>query len=109
MKQRRSARIAGKAKALSPSFRALPGIRPRSVGAVKGIVRDQRLDHTVTQDLIRGDGVGMMQVLPDLAPAECRSHLFEDRLDNMGVVVDAQLVRHGQQQCVGLGDGFVGF
>lgn len=25
----------------------------------------------------------------------------------MGVVIDAQLVRHGQQQRVGLGDGFV--
>lgn len=92
MKQRRSARIASGHGASAPS-----------------IVRYRRLDRTVTQNLIRGDGVGMMQVLPDLAPAECRSHLFEDRLDNMGVVVDAQLVRHGQQQCVGLGDGFVGF
>ena len=33
--------------------------------------------------------------------------MLEDRLDDVGVVVDAQLVGHGQQQRVGLGDGFV--
>ncbi len=57
--------------------RLQPGLhRPRGAGAVKGIVRYQRLDRTVTQNLIRGDGVGMMKVLPDLAPAECGRHLF---------------------------------
>ncbi|KVK50079.1 hypothetical protein L901_22110 [Agrobacterium sp. D14] len=27
----------------------------------------------------------------------------------MGVVIDAQLVRHGQEQRIGFGDGLVGF
>ena len=31
----------------------------------------------------------------------------QDRLDDVGVVVDAELVGHGEQQRVGLGDGLV--
>ena len=31
----------------------------------------------------------------------------QDRLDDMSVVVDAELIGHGQQQRVRLGDGFV--
>ena len=33
--------------------------------------------------------------------------MLQDRLDDVGVVVDAELVRHGQQQRVGLGDSLV--
>ena len=33
--------------------------------------------------------------------------MFQYRLDDMGVVVDAELVGHGQKHRVGLGDGFV--
>ena len=41
------------------------------------------------------------------APAESRRDVLQDRLDDVDVVIDAELVRHGQQQRVGLGDGFV--
>ena len=33
--------------------------------------------------------------------------MLEDRLDDVGIVVDAELIGHGQQQRVGLGDAFV--
>ena len=33
--------------------------------------------------------------------------MLEDRLDDVGVVIDAELVGHRQQQRVGFGDGFV--
>ena len=33
--------------------------------------------------------------------------MLQDRLDDMGVVVDAELVGHGEEQRVGLGDGLV--
>ena len=42
-----------------------------------------------------------------LPPAEAGRDVLEDRLDDVGVVVDAELVGHGQEQRVGLGDGFV--
>ena len=41
------------------------------------------------------------------APAQRRRDVLQDRLDDMGVVVDAELVGHGEQQRVGLGDGLV--
>ena len=41
------------------------------------------------------------------APAESRRDEFEDRLDHMRVVGDAELVGHGEKQRIGLGDGFV--
>ena len=41
------------------------------------------------------------------APTERRGDVGQDRLDDMGVVGDAKLVRHRQQQRVGLGDRFV--
>ena len=40
-------------------------------------------------------------------PAEPRRDVLQDRLDDMRVVVDAELVGHRQQQRVGLGDGLV--
>jgi hypothetical protein len=33
--------------------------------------------------------------------------MLQDRLDHMGVVIDAQLVGHRQQQRIGLGDRLV--
>jgi len=33
--------------------------------------------------------------------------VLQERLDDVRVLIDADLVRHGQQQRVGLGDGFV--
>src|ERR1035437_2239893 len=33
--------------------------------------------------------------------------MLEDRLDDMGIVVDAELIGHGQQQRIGFRDGFV--
>jgi hypothetical protein len=33
--------------------------------------------------------------------------MLQDRLDDVGIVVDAELVRHGQQQRIGLGDRLV--
>src|SRR5690606_33565836 len=41
------------------------------------------------------------------APAEFRGDIFEDRLDDMGVIVHAELVRHGQKQGVGFGNRLV--
>src|SRR5690606_28544621 len=41
------------------------------------------------------------------APAESRGDMGQDRFDDMGVVIDAELVRNGEQKRVGLGDGFV--
>ena len=41
------------------------------------------------------------------APAELRGDKREDAPDGVGVVVDAQLVRDGQEQRVGGGDGLV--
>ena len=40
-------------------------------------------------------------------PPQARRDVLQDRLDDVGVVVDAELIRHGQQQRVGLGDGLV--
>ena len=40
-------------------------------------------------------------------PPQARRDVLQDRLDDVGVVVDAELIGHGQQQRVGLGDGFV--
>src|SRR6201996_2183760 len=42
-----------------------------------------------------------------LSPAECGCHVGEDAVDDVGVVVDAELVRHGEQQRVGGCDRFV--
>jgi len=33
--------------------------------------------------------------------------MFENRLDDVGVIVDTKLIRDGQKQCVSLCDGFV--
>src|ERR1700688_3039631 len=33
--------------------------------------------------------------------------MFKDRLDDVGVIVDTELIRDGQEQCVSLCDGFV--
>ena len=33
--------------------------------------------------------------------------MFEDRLDDVGVIVDAELIRDGQEHGVGLSDRFV--
>ena len=41
------------------------------------------------------------------APAERGGDVFQDRLDHVRVVVDAELVGDGQQQRVGLRDGLV--
>src|SRR3954462_13850482 len=41
------------------------------------------------------------------APAKARGDMFKNRLDDVGVVVDTELVGDGQEQCVGLCDGFV--
>lgn len=40
-------------------------------------------------------------------PTETWGDIFQDRLDDMGVVIDTKLIGHGQQQRVGLRDGFV--
>jgi len=40
-------------------------------------------------------------------PAEARSNIFKNCLDDVGVIVDPKLIRDGQKQCVGLGDSFV--
>ena len=42
------------------------------------------------------------------APSEFRRDVLEDALDRVRVVVDAERVRHGEKQCVGSGDRFVG-
>nr|WP_199820054.1 MULTISPECIES: hypothetical protein [Streptomyces] len=39
------------------------------------------------------------------APAEFQRHMGQDAVDDTGVVVDAELVRHGEQQGVGGCDG----
>jgi len=44
---------------------------------------------------------------PHSAPAQSRRHVGQDGLDDVGVVIDAELVGHGQEQRVGLGDGLV--
>ena len=41
------------------------------------------------------------------APAQPGRDMLQDRLDDVGVVVDAELVRHGQQHCIGFRDGLV--
>src|SRR5262245_61982837 len=41
------------------------------------------------------------------APSETRGDMGENRLDDVRVVVDAQLIWHGQQQRVGLRDSLV--
>ncbi len=33
--------------------------------------------------------------------------MFEDRVDDVGVIVDTELIRDGQEQRVSLGDSFV--
>src|SRR6185437_10076418 len=43
------------------------------------------------------------------APAERRGDLGQDRLDDMGVVGDPELIGYGEQQRIGLGDGLVLF
>ncbi len=40
------------------------------------------------------------------APAEAGGDIFEDRLDDVGVIVDTKLIRDGQEQCVSLCDSF---
>jgi hypothetical protein len=45
--------------------------------------------------------------LNDLPPAEGGGDVLEDRLDDVGVVLDAELVGDGQQQRVGGSDGLV--
>jgi hypothetical protein len=39
------------------------------------------------------------------APAECRRDVLQNRLDDVGVVLDAELVRHGQKQGIRFRDG----
>jgi hypothetical protein len=41
------------------------------------------------------------------APAEARGDVFEDRLDDVGVIVDAELIGHGQKQRIGFRDSFI--
>src|SRR5690606_17587117 len=41
------------------------------------------------------------------SPAEGGSDILQDRLDDMRIVVDAELIGDGEQQCVGFCDGFV--
>src|SRR4029077_3569944 len=41
------------------------------------------------------------------SPAQRRGDVLEDGLDDVGVVIDAELVGHGEQERVGFGDGFV--
>ena len=41
------------------------------------------------------------------APAQAGGDMLEDRLDDVGVVVDTELIGDGQEQRVSLGDGFV--
>ena len=43
----------------------------------------------------------------DWQPAQRRRHMGQDRLDNMGIVINAKLVGHREQQRVGRGDCFV--
>src|SRR4051794_4077144 len=43
----------------------------------------------------------------DSPPAEPRRHVFQNSLDRVGVVINAELVRHGQQQSVSLRDCFI--
>src|ERR1017187_9387750 len=40
-------------------------------------------------------------------PAQARRDMLQNCLDDVGVVVDAELVGHGQEQRVGLGDGLI--
>src|ERR1700692_3853396 len=40
-------------------------------------------------------------------PAQRRRAVLEHRLDDVGVVIDAELIWYRQQQRVGFGDGFV--
>lgn len=40
-------------------------------------------------------------------PAKAGRDMLQNRLDDMGVVVDAELIGHCQEQRVGLGDGLV--
>jgi AcrR family transcriptional regulator len=47
------------------------------------------------------------EVPAGLPPAERRRHVGEDAVDDVGVVVDAELVRHGEQQRVGSCDRLV--
>ena len=42
------------------------------------------------------------------APTQGRGDVGQDRLDDMGIIVDAELVRNRQQQRVGFGDRLVG-
>src|SRR6188768_4096443 len=44
---------------------------------------------------------------PSLSPPQRWSNVLEDRLNEVRVVVDPELIGHGQQEGVGLGDGFV--
>src|ERR1700684_2397365 len=41
------------------------------------------------------------------APAESGCHVRENRLDNMRIIGDTELIRERQEQRVGLGDGLV--
>jgi hypothetical protein len=49
----------------------------------------------------------LMVAVTTSAPAELRGDKLEDAVDGVGVVVHAQLVRDGQEQGVGGGDGLV--
>ena len=44
---------------------------------------------------------------PASPPAQPRRHVLQDRLDDMHVVVDTELIGHGEQHRVSLGDRFV--
>jgi hypothetical protein len=46
-------------------------------------------------------GADLADRQPGLSPAERRCHVGEDGVDDVGVVVDAELVGHGEQQRVG--------
>ena len=41
------------------------------------------------------------------APAQRGRDVRKDRFDHVGIVFDAERVRHGQKQRVGLGDGLI--
>src|SRR6266540_1207994 len=43
------------------------------------------------------------------APTQSRGDMGKDRLNDMSVVIDAELVGHGKQQRIGFGDAFVTF
>jgi len=48
-----------------------------------------------------------LDLTSQLSPAECGCDVRQDRFDDVGVVLDTERVRHGQQQRVRFGDGLV--